>query len=69
MAEDVVGKVRKHVMKFFRKGPSDIKEFLYGWERKRYSKKDMDPKLKLMMNYLDTATSLIKCEHVNSKFI
>jgi hypothetical protein len=30
MAEDVVANVKKHVNKFFKKGPSDIKEFLYG---------------------------------------
>jgi len=29
----------------------------------------MQPKLKLLASYLDTATSLIECEHTNSSFI
>jgi hypothetical protein len=61
--------VRKHVIKFFKKGPLDSKVFFYGWEGKTYSKKEIDPKLKLMIKYIDCATSLIECEHVNSSFI
>lgn len=65
----MVQRVRKHVNEFFKRGPSDVMEFLYGWQRKRYIKKDVDPKLKLLINYIDTTTSLIECEHTNSSFI
>ena len=43
--------------------------FFYGYEHKIFFKKDIDPKLELVTTYIDTATSLIECEHANSEFI
>ena len=69
MVEDVVLRVRESVSKFFSEGPPGIIEFLYGYSRKHYSKRDMEPKMRLILNNVETATSLIECEHVDSRFI
>jgi len=61
--------MRDLIILFFSKGPSDIVEFLYSYATKSYTKEDVDPKLKLLLNYLDSSISLIECEHVDSKFI
>lgn len=61
--------MRDNVYKFFKKGPDDIIEFLYGYKNKKFYKKDIDPKLVLVSSYIENATSLIECEHVDSKFV
>ncbi|CDW72551.1 inositol-triphosphate receptor [Stylonychia lemnae] len=66
---EAVEKVRQLVMQFFSTGPSDIIEFLYSYATKTYTREDVDPKLKLLLNYMDTSISLIECEHVDSRFI
>jgi hypothetical protein len=49
--------------------PDVLQTFLYSFESRRYTKKDVTTVLTLMFNFIDTATSLIGCELVDSKFV
>lgn len=68
-SEEVIIKLKKSLLKYYKKGPADVKEFLYGWERKRYFKKDLRPKLNELINFMTATVSFIECEHANSFFI
>jgi hypothetical protein len=64
-----MGQLREHVYTFFSGMPEVLQSFLYSFESRRYTKKDVTSVLTLMFNYIDTATSLIESELVDSKFI
>jgi len=64
-----MGTLREHVYHFFSGMPEVLQSFLYSYESRRYTKKDVTSVLTLMFNYIDTATSLIESELVDSKFI
>lgn len=61
LSEEFVNKLKRHILKFYKKGPADIKEFLYGWERKKYFKGDMMPRLKELIGYMDTTCAFVEC--------
>jgi hypothetical protein len=58
-----------NVLNYFEDGPDGILEYLYGYTGKRYTKREVDPKLKGLFTYIDLASSLIECEHADSRFI
>lgn len=69
MNQEAVERVRQNVQKFFKFGPTDIVEFLYGYARKTYTKNDLLPKMKLLLSYLETAQAIIECEHADASFV
>jgi|LauGreDrversion4_2_1035121.scaffolds.fasta_scaffold33952_5 hypothetical protein len=49
--------------------PDVLQTFLYSFESRSYLKKEVTTVLTLVFNYIDTATAMINCELVDSKFI
>lgn len=49
--------------------PPVLQTFLYSYESRNYLKKEVTTVLTLVFNYIDTATALINCELVDSKFV
>ena len=49
--------------------PDVLQTFLYSFESRSYTKREVTSVLGLVFNYIDTATALITCELVDSKFI
>ena len=64
--EENISIIRQNVIEFFTQETNHVQGFFYGFESKKYSKSDIDPKLRLLSNYIDAATSLIECEQANS---
>lgn len=64
-----MGQLRQQVYNFFSGMPDVLQTFLYSFESRRYTKKDVFSVLTLMFNFIDCATSLIGCELVDSKFV
>lgn len=54
---------------FFSGMPDVLQTFLYSYQSRRYTKRDVTCVLMLMFNFIDAATSLISCELVDSKFV
>lgn len=64
-----MGHLRMQVYNFFSGMPDVLRTFLYSFESRRYTKKDVTSVLTMMFNFIDAATSLIACELVDSKFV
>ena len=57
--KNAMSDLREHVYQMFTGVPDVLTSFLYSFESRRYTKKDVTSVINLMGNYIDAATSLI----------